>query len=190
MDKYFVRICYIHSIILTLLMIISSSILEADIITLKNGREIEVERAYIEGNKVIGIKEGNKLSFLPPEVKEIHKERNSGSVIDSTDTNSEHEITLKDGRTFIVRNFWEENGNIVYEKYGATIKLPGSKIKKITIIQADPNVETVGLNLKKKKKVKTISDGEIREEYMKWGRGGWQEVPPPPGTVWWNPARE
>lgn len=41
------------------------------------------------------------------------------------------EIHLKNGRIIKLDSYWEENGNIVYEKFGATLYIDQNKIKKI-----------------------------------------------------------
>jgi hypothetical protein len=148
---------------------------EADVIVLKDGKEIEVERAYIDRDKVIGVNEEETQSFPLKSVKKIYKKENSGSVL-SPDGKSKYEILLKDERSIIVRNFWEEDGYIIYEKYGATIKLPASKIQKITKIEHDPNFETVEYEGSKK-------------NYKKKHRNSWEDLGPP-GSTFYNPARE
>jgi len=47
------------------------------------------------------------------------------------------EIHLKDGRILEVKSYWEEDQLICYQKFGAVIKLPRSKIKEIKTDNSD-----------------------------------------------------
>jgi len=71
------------------------------------------------------------------------------------------EIHLKNGRIIKLDSYWEDNGDIVYEKFGATMYIDQNKIKKI--IKEDENEIA---------QRKSIEDEELESQIQKYNTNG------------------
>lgn len=71
------------------------------------------------------------------------------------------EIHLKNGRIIKLDSYWKENGDIVYEKFGATMYIDQNKIKKIIKESEDEISER-----------KSIEDEKLKSQIQKYNTNG------------------